>query len=80
MNGLFQKKNNIQVGWEHRVPVVLKMWTFQGLRKGIYMGDQEKIIWNFQESWIWALGFTRGITQFLEILEVKLHFLWNFLG
>ena len=28
-----------------------KIWTFQEwLRKGIYSGDQEKIVWNFHES------------------------------
>ena len=28
-----------------------KMWKFQGRpRKGIYRGDQEKIMWNFHKS------------------------------
>ena len=29
-----------------------KMWKFQELRIGIYNSDQEKIMWNFFESWI----------------------------
>ena len=30
------------------------------------MGDQEKIIWNFQESWFLALEFPRDLTHFVE--------------
>ena len=26
-----------------------KMWKVQGPRKGIYRGDQKKIMWNFQQ-------------------------------
>ena len=58
-----------------------KMWKFQGRpRKGIYRGEQEKIMWNFHKSQIQALEFPRGVTQVSEIPGVKLHFVWNFLG
>ena len=36
---------NFQGYWKN------KMWKSQGLRKGIYSGEQEKIICNFRKSW-----------------------------
>ena len=57
-----------------------KMWKFHGSIKGIFKGDPEKIMQNFHESWMWVLEVARGVTQFLEILGVKLHFCLEFLG
>ena len=34
---------------------------------GISRGDQEKVIWNFQESWFLVLEFPRDVTQFFTI-------------
>ena len=59
-----------------------KMWKFQGPRKEINRGDQEKIMWNFHESLEIDVGICKGCnTSFensrggasfcLEILEVK---------
>ena len=41
-------------------------WIFQGLIKDNveYSGrEQEKIMWNFQESWLQVLKFLNGVTQ-----------------
>ena len=29
-----------------------KMWKFQEPRKGIYRGDQEKVMWKLREHWM----------------------------
>ena len=36
-------------------------------RSGISNGDQEKIVWNFQGSWLLALEFPGDLTQFCGI-------------
>ena len=50
--GCFRKKNIRRGVEDMKFPGVLKnkMWKFQGPRKGIYRGDQEKTMWNFHES------------------------------
>ena len=67
MNKLFQKKIYIYTSGEWGVGVaedmkfINKMQKLKGPRKGIFRGDQEKIMWNFHEPWIQALEFPRGI-------------------
>ena len=56
------------------------MQKIYGPIKEIFKGDPEKIMQNFHESWMWVLEVARGVTQFLEILGVKLHFCLKFLG
>ena len=48
----FRKKHTGGEGVTEDMEFLNKIWKFQGPRKGIYRGDQEKIMWNFHESWM----------------------------
>ena len=48
--GLFQKKKHTGGGVAEDMEFLNKMWKFQGPRKGIYRGDQEKIICGISTS------------------------------
>ena len=54
--GLFQKKSK---------QARLSIWNFQGYQRnracGFSRGDQEKIKWDFQGSWLLVLEFPRAM-------------------
>ena len=44
------------------------------------MGDQEKILWNFQGSWFLALEFPRDVTEIFRISRGGALFCLEFQG
>ena len=70
--GLFQKKSKLGAGGDIEFPGVSKKWHMEFKvanenESGISKGDQEIIIWNFQESLFLELEFIRVLTQFCGI-------------
>lgn len=68
---LFYWIHGISRGIKETVYIYIAMRDFWGVMKKEVLefarGEQEKVLWNFQGSWLMSLEFSMAVTQFCRI-------------